>query len=174
MKLKPLFLGLACAWMATLSPAHADAADPVDPDRLKPFLPVAWGGLERRSVEGKKSKTMTGPRSEVEGYYKAGFNGPGRLELIITLSDEGAEGAKFAKAYGYDYLKKDVTNDSQKTLVIDGRRLLMTESTKTSFMLETLVGDRFGFRLSCVNATEAQCTGALAKINLAGLGQLKP
>lgn len=153
--------------------AWADPSLPVEPDRLKPYLPAAWKGMERLKVEAGRDG-LTGKTSEANAHYKAGFNGPGRLELVITISDSGASAARMYRDYGADYLKQNVKNDSQKTLVQAGRRFLLTQGTATSMGIETLVGDRWIVRLDCMQATEAQCVEALGKVDFAGLEKLKP
>lgn len=164
---------LALASLLLLQTAWADPAQPVDPARLKPFLPAAWKGMERLKVEAGPAG-LTGKTSEAKGHYKAAFNGPGRLELVLRLSDEGANGARMYRDYGADYLKQDVKNDTQKSLVQGGRRFLLTRSTATSMGIETLVGDRWMVNLSCIEATETQCLDALSHVDFAGLEKLKP
>lgn len=164
-------LALASAFL--LQTAWADPAQPVDPQRLKPFLPAAWKGMERLKVEAGRAG-LTGKTSEAKVHYKAAFNGPGRLELVLRISDEGANAARMYRDYGADYLKQDVKDDTQKSLVQGGRRFLLTRSTATSMGIETLVGDRWMVNLSCIEATEAQCTDALGHLDFAALEMLKP
>lgn len=153
--------------------AWADPALPVEPDRLKPYLPAAWKGMERLKVEAGRDM-FTGKTSEAKAHYKAAFNGPGRLELVITIGDEGASAARMYRDHGADYLKQDVKNDTQKTLVVAGRRFLLTQGTATSMDIQTQVAGRWMVNLGCIQATEAQCVEALGKVDFAGLEKLKP
>lgn len=164
---------IALAGAVLLQVAWADPAQPVDPVRLKPFLPSAWKGMERLKVEAGRAG-LSGKTSEAKGHYKAAFDGPGRLELVLRISDEGASGARMYRDYGADYLKQDVKDATQKSLVQGGRRFLLTRSTATSMGIETLVGDRWMVNLSCIEATEAQCVDALGRVDYAGLEKLKP
>ena len=77
-------------------------------------------------------------------------------------------------AYGADYLKKDVKNETQKTLTQGGRRFLFTSTSAKSMMIETQVGGRWMVRVNCIEATEAQCVDALGKVDYAALDKLKP
>jgi len=164
---------LALAAALSMPLAWADPAQPVDPGRLKPFLPLAWKGVERLKVEAGRDM-FTGKTSQAQAHYKAAFNGPARLELVVRIGDEGANAARMYRDYGADYLKQDVRNDTQKSLVQGGRRFLLTRSTATSMNIETQVGGRWMVSLSCIEATEAQCVDALGRIDFAGLEKLKP
>lgn len=104
----------------------------------------------------------------------AALNGPGRLELVLRISDEGANAARMYRDYGADYLKQDVRNDTQKSLTRGGRRFLLTRSTATSMGIETMVGVSWMVNLGCIEATEAQCVDALGHRDFVGLEKLKP
>lgn len=166
-------LAFALCSLLCAVPAWANPAQPVDPARLKPFLPPAWKGMERLSADAGPAG-LAGKASEAKARYKAMLNGPGRLELVLHVRDEGANAARMYRDYGADYLKRDVREDSQKSLVLGGRRFLLTRSTPTSLGLETLVGDRWMVNLSCIEATEAQCVEAMGHVDLAALEKLKP
>ena len=159
--------------LLALNGAWADPAQPIEPDRLKPYLPTAWKGMERLKVEAGRAG-LTGKVSEAKAHYKAAFNGPGRLELVLRISDEGASAARMYRDYGADYLKKDIKEETQKSLVQGGRRFLLTRGTATSMGIETLVADRWSVNLSCIESTEAQCVEALGKMDFAALEKLKP
>lgn len=160
---------------AALLSAPAAFANPdlaVDPERLKALLPAPWAGVERRHVEVQRN-TAGQKNSVAEAHYKGAASG-GQLELVFRLSDPGAYVAKMYKDYGADYLKGEVKNDTQKTLVINGRRLLLTQATASSFMIATQVAGRWMVELNCIKASEAQCVDTLGKLDWARLEQLKP
>jgi hypothetical protein len=160
------------AMMLCAQAAHANPDLAIDPERLKALLPAAWAGVERRNVEVKRN--IAGQKNSVaEAYYKGGGSG-GQLELVFRLTDPGAYAAKMYKDYGADYLKGEVKNDTQKTLVISGRRLLLTQATASSFSIQTQVGGRWTVELNCMKAAEAQCVDTLGKLDWAKLEQLKP
>lgn len=162
----------AAAVMLCVQAAHANPDLAIDPERLKALLPAAWTGVERRNVEVRRN--VAGQKNSVaEAYYKGAGSG-GQLELVFRLSDPGAYAAKMYKDYGADYLKGEVKNDTQKTLVINGRRLLLTQATASSFNIQTQVGGRWSVELNCIRASEAQCVDILAKMDWAKLEQLKP
>lgn len=165
-------LALSLASLVLVQSAWADdPAQPIDPARLKALLPAAWSGVERRNVEAER-KNMGGFKSSTaEAHYKA--SGSGRLELVVRLGDEGASGAGMY-AYGADYLKKDVKNETQKSLVQGGRRFLLTSTTAKSMLIETQVAGRWMVNVNCIEATEAQCVDALGKVDYAALEKLKP
>ncbi|MFP8780339.1 hypothetical protein [Hydrogenophaga sp. RWCD_12] len=165
-------LALSLASLVLVPSAWADdPAQPIDPARLKALLPAAWSGVERRNVEAER-KNMGGFKSSTaEAHYKA--SGSGRLELVVRLGDEGASGAGMY-AYGADYLKKDVKNETQKSLVQGGRRFLLTSTTAKSMLIETQVAGRWMVNVNCIEATEAQCVDALGKVDYAALEKLKP
>jgi hypothetical protein len=164
---------IALASFLLFQAAWADPTQPVDPARLKPFLPAAWKGMEQLKAEAGRAG-LTGKTSEARAQYKAAFNGPGRLELVLRISDEGANAARMYRDYGADYLKQDVKSDTQKTLTQGGRRFLLTRSTAISMGIETMVGARWMVNLGCIEATEAQCIDALSHVDFAGLEKLKP
>ncbi|GLS16910.1 hypothetical protein [Hydrogenophaga electricum] len=164
---------LALAAALSMPLAWADPAQPVDPARLKPFLPLAWKGVERLKVEAGRDM-FTGKTSQAQAHYKADFNAPARLELVVRIGDEGANAARMYRDYGADYLKQDVRNDTQKSLVQGGRRFLLTSATATSMSIQTQVGGRWMVSVNCIEATEAQCVDALGRIDFAGLEKLKP
>ena len=164
-------IALSLASLVLVQAARADPAQPIDPERLKALLPAAWSGVERRNVEAER-KNMGGFKSSTaEAHYKA--SGSGRLELVVRLGDEGASGAGMY-AYGADYLKKDVKNETQKSLVQGGRRFLLTSTTAKSMIIETQVAGRWMVNVNCIEATEAQCIDALGKVDYAALEKLKP
>lgn len=162
---------LSLSSILLFQPAWADPAQPIDPERLKALLPAAWAGMERRNVEAERSNMGGFKSSTAKAHYKA--NGSGRLELVVHLGDEGPSSAQMY-AYGADYLKKDVKNETQKTLTQGGRRFLFTSTSAKSMMIETQVGGRWMVRVSCIEATEAQCVDALGKVDYAALDKLKP
>jgi hypothetical protein len=164
---------LSLASVLMIQTAWADPAQPIDPERLKALLPAAWPGMERRNVEAARNNMGGFKSSTAEAHYKAGFNGPGRLELVVRLSDSGESSAKMY-IYGADYLKKDVKNDTQKSLTQGGRRFLLTSTTAKSMIIETQVAGRWMVNVNCIEATEAQCVDVLGKVDFAGLDKLKP
>lgn len=164
-------LVLSLASLVLVPAAWADPAQPIDPERLKALLPAAWSGVERRNVEAERSNMGGFKSSTAQAHYKSG--GPGRLELVIRLGDEGASSAGMY-AYGADYLKKDVKNETQKSLVQGGRRFLLTSTTAKSMIIETQVAGRWMVNVNCIEATEAQCVDVLGKVDFAALEKLKP
>lgn len=150
--------------------AWADPAQAIDPERLKALLPAAWAGMERRQVEAERSNMGGFKSSKAEARYKAGAS---RLEVLVRISDEGANSAKMY-TMGADYLTKDVKNDSQKTVTQGGRRFLLTSATAKSMFLETQVAGRWMVQVHCNEATEAQCVDATGKLDFTGLEKLKP
>ena len=161
---------LSLSSVLLLQSAWADPAQPIDPERLKALLPAAWAGMERRNVEAERQNIGGFKSSTAEARYKASAS---RLELVVRLTDEGASSAQMY-AYGADYLKKDVKNETQKTLTQGGRRFLFTSTSAKSMMIETQVGGRWMVRVNCIEATEAQCVDALGKVDYAALDKLKP
>lgn len=162
-----------CAIMVALAmsaESHANPAEPVDPARLLALLPPAWTGFTAKPFEVGR-KTVPSKNSSASMHYR----GPGGgAEYIIRLSDEGAYNAKMYRDYGADYLKQDVKNDTQKTLVRNGRRFLLTSLSKNSMGLDTFVADRLVLNLHCINTSEAQCVEALGRIDFAALDKFKP
>lgn len=144
--------------------------DPVDPAKLAPHLPAAWAGVTKHPVE-TKTTAAPGKSSTASGRYSAAA---GRGEYLFRLGDEGAYNARMYRDYGADYLTKDVTNNTQKTLTLAGRRVLQTSTSKNSLMLDTFVADRWRVTLNCIDVTEAACHGAFGKLDFAGLSALKP
>lgn len=169
LSVKTVSLSLACVFV--VHSAWADPAQPIDPERLKALLPAAWAGMERRNVQAERQNMGGFKSSTAEAYYKA--NGSGGLELVVRLSDGGESSAKMY-AYGADYLKKDVKNETQKSLAQGGRRFLLTSATAKSMLIETQVGGRWVVNVNCINATEVQCVESLGKVDYAGLEKLKP
>ena len=169
LSVKSVSLSLACVFV--VHSAWADPAQPIDPERLKALLPAAWAGVERRNVEAERQNMGGFKSSTAQAHYKA--SGSGRLELVVRLGDEGASSASMY-AYGADYLKKDVKNETQKSLIQGGRRFLLTSATAKSMVIETQVGGRWKVNVNCIEATEAQCVDALGKLDYAGLEKLKP
>jgi hypothetical protein len=161
---------LSLASLLCLQSAWADPAQPVDPERLKALLPAAWSGMERRNVEAERQNMGGFKSSTAQARYKASAS---RLELVVRLGDEGASSAGMY-AYGADYLKKDVKNETQKSLTQGGRRFLYTSTTAKSMLIETQVAGRWMVNVSCMEATEAQCVDALSKVDYAALEKLKP
>ena len=164
---------LSLASVLTLQTAWADPAQPIDPERLKALLPAAWAGMERRNVEAERRNMGGFKSSKAQAHYKAGFNGPARLELVVRFSDDGESSAKMY-IYGADYLKKDVKNETQKSLTQGGRRFLLTSTSAKSMIIETQVAGRWMVNVNCIEATEAQCVDVLGKVDFAGLEKLKP
>ena len=169
LSVKSVSLSLACVFV--VHSAWADPAQPIDPERLKALLPAAWAGVERRNVEAERQNMGGFKSSTAQAHYKA--SGSGRLELVVRLGDEGASSASMY-AYGADYLKKDVKNETQKSLTQGGRRFLLTSTTAKSMVIETQVAGRWKVNVNCIEATEAQCVDALGKVDYAGLEKLKP
>ena len=161
---------LSLASLLFLQTAWADPAQPVDPERLKALLPAAWAGMDRRNVEAERSNMGGFKSSTAEARYKASAS---RLELVVRFADEGANSAKMY-AMGADYLKKDIKNETQKSLTQGGRRFLFTSTTAKSMLIETQVAGRWMVNVSCMEATEAQCIDALGKVDYAALEKLKP
>lgn len=135
------------------------------------LVQATWSGMERRNVEAERSNMGGFKSSTALAHHKAG--GSGRLELVERLGDGGVNSAKMY-AYGADYLKKDVKNETRKSLAQGGRRFLLTSTTAKSMVIETQVAGRWMVNVNCIEATEAQCIDALGKVDCAALEQLKP
>lgn len=156
--------------LAMSAESHANPAEPVDPARLVALLPPAWAGFTAKPVDVGR-KTVPSRNSSASMHYRAA---PGGVEYIIRLSDDGAYNAKMYRDYGADYLKQDVKNDTQKTLVRNGRRFLLTSLSKNSMGITTFVADRLVLNLHCINTSEAQCVDTLGRIDFAALDKFKP
>jgi len=148
--------------------AFAQSAEPVDPKRFEPLLPAAWQGVTRGKVQLDQSKQPK--RSEASAHYKNG----NVFEAKLAIADEGAYNAKMYKDYGADYLTKDVKNETQKSIKVAGKRALLTQTTATSWLVDTFVADRYLVKVACMKATEAQCIAAMEKFDFAAIEKLKP
>lgn len=155
-----------CAW--------AQANLPVPPERLATGLPTAaWGDVTRGKVETSADTVpMKRNTATVAFEGKRGSTDPFRATFVLI--DEGAYGAQMY-GYGADYLKKDIKDDTQHSVVLPGgRRALYTSYTKDSMGLETFVADRFVVRTGCTKSTEAKCIEAFSKWDFKAVEALKP
>ena len=154
--------------------AFAQANLPLPPDRLATALPTAtWSDVTRGKVE-TASDTVPIKRSSAKVTFEGKRGSTDPFRATFTINDEGAYGAQMY-GYGADYLKKDVKDGTQRSMVLPGgRRALYTSYTNDSMGLETFVADRFVVSTSCMKSTEAKCVEAFSKWDFKAVEAIKP
>lgn len=159
-------LALACGT------AQAQNADPYAPDAMATALPAAWDGADRKPVELTKRKSYGAEFATVSSHYKSGFGKSPIFELVLRIADMGPEGGKMYRDYGADYLKKDVSSETEKSVTVKGRKGLRTTTSRESMSIVSYVEPRILVEASCIKADEATCLKALERVDFERLAKL--
>lgn len=147
---------------------------PYAPETMATALPAAWDGSERKPVEVTKRKAYGAEYATVSSRYVSAFGKSPVFELVLRITDMGPEGARMYRNHGADYLKGDVSSETEKSLVVAGRRALRTTTSANSLNVVTFVEPRILVETSCIKAEEAVCVKALERVDLARLSKLAP
>ena len=156
---------LATGAMALAAQAQAQAT--IDPASLANVLPAAFNGLKREPVELKTSENP--PRSLASARYR----NEARQAIRLSIMDEGAVAARTYRDEIAAYLRTDVRNDQQRSLMVGGRKALLTRYTEDRMEVETFVADRFVVRAYCVMASEGDCAEALTRVNYQAIERVR-
>ena len=159
---------LACvAGLASVAPG-VQAQATIEPASLAKVLPPPWSGLTREPIETSSSDTP--PRSQASARYK----NEARQSFRLSIVDEGAAAARVYRDETAAYLRTDVRNEQQRSLMVGGRKALLTRYTPERVEVETFVADRFVLRVYCVMASDDICADALNRFNYAVIERPKP
>lgn len=156
---------LAAGTMVLAGQAHAQAT--IDPASLANVLPAGFNGLKRDPVELKTSDNP--PRSLASARYR----NEARQAIRLSIMDEGAVAARTYRDEIAAYLRTDVRNDQQRSLMVGGRKALLTRYTEDRMEVETFVADRFVVRAYCVMASEGDCAEALTRVNYQAIERVR-
>lgn len=168
---RPILIALAL--LAGSAAALAQSA-PYPPETMATALPAAWDGSDRKPVEVVKRKAYGAEYATVSSHYRSPPGKSPVFELVLRITDMGPENAKMYRDYGAEYLKKDVSSETQKSVTVAGRRALRTTTSANSLNVVTHIEPRILVEASCIKADEATCLKALERVDLAKLAKLAP
>lgn len=165
---------LATLALVTWSAAALAQSPPYAPEAMATSLPAAWDGTDRKPVEVSKRKSYGADYATVSSQYRSPPGKAPVFELVLRITDMGPENAKMYRDYGADYLKKDISSETEKSVTVAGRKGLRTTTSKDSLTIVTHVEPRILVEASCIKADEAACLKALERVDLARLAKLAP
>lgn len=152
---------------------NREAVDPIDFRKLKEFLPMKTGGLDRTEATGEKSGAMGFTVSTAEGKYKGSDNASIDIDIIDTGGIAGVSTMTLA-AWSMAEIDKETTTGYEKTTKIEGFKAFEKyDNEQKSGELNVLVAERYLINVEGNNVSIEQLKDCLKDIDLDKLSDLK-